>query len=119
MSSNDNDAIPDTNDVVVVQDSTSFNMTLDNVQDDIVLEDTQINDMVLQQVTTDDAVDVTVINEGLDQEEVEIDDNSSDALEVEKPFTLVDNNFDASSRAIPDTTQNIVILTDDEFDEVV
>ncbi|MCI90797.1 hypothetical protein A2U01_0112091, partial [Trifolium medium] len=31
----------------------------------------------------------------------------------------VANNFDASARAIPNTTQKIVILSDEEFDEVV
>jgi hypothetical protein len=49
----------------------------------------------------------------------------ADAVEVENSFTLIDiavsvaNNFDASARAIPDTTQNIAKLSDDEFDEVV
>ncbi|MCH96417.1 hypothetical protein A2U01_0017403, partial [Trifolium medium] len=106
-------------------------------QDDNILGDIQINDSVLQQATTDDVADVTVINEDLDQEEEETDDNSSsvpnthrafvkqaDAVAVEKPFTPVDievsvANFDAPARAIPDTTQKIVILPDDEFDEVV
>ncbi|MCI50078.1 hypothetical protein A2U01_0071322, partial [Trifolium medium] len=48
----------------------------------------------------------------------------ADAVEVGKHFTPVDiivsvtEDFDASARAIPDTTQNIVILPDDEFDDV-
>jgi hypothetical protein len=48
-----------------------------------------------------------------------------DAVEVAKPFTPVDiavsvaNDFDASAFVIPDTTQNIMILSDDEFDDVV
>jgi hypothetical protein len=68
---------------------------------------------VLQQVTTDNVAGVSVNKEDLDQED------------EEKSFTRVDiavsmpNNFDASTRAIPDTTQNIEILSDDEFDEVV
>jgi hypothetical protein len=49
----------------------------------------------------------------------------TDAVEVEKSFTPVGiagslaNNFDTFARAIPDTTQKMVILSDDEFDEVV
>jgi hypothetical protein len=49
----------------------------------------------------------------------------ADAVEVEKSFTLVDiavsvaNNFDVSARAIPNTTQNVVILPNEEFDETV
>ncbi|PNX63992.1 hypothetical protein L195_g053790, partial [Trifolium pratense] len=49
----------------------------------------------------------------------------ADAVEIEKPFTPVDLaisvtiDFDVSARAILDTTQKIVILPDDEFDEVV
>ncbi|MCI26340.1 hypothetical protein A2U01_0047535, partial [Trifolium medium] len=49
----------------------------------------------------------------------------ADAVEVGKPFTSVDiavsvaNDLDACARAIHDTTQKIVILPDDEFDEVV
>ncbi|MCH81443.1 serine carboxypeptidase-like protein, partial [Trifolium medium] len=97
---NDNGAISDANDGVVVQHSTSFSMMLNNVQDYIVLGDIQIDDPVLQQVTFDDVVGVTVTNEDLDQVEEETYDNSScvpdtqlafvkqdDAVEVEKPFT--------------------------------
>jgi hypothetical protein len=132
--SNDNGATA--NDGVVVQHSTSFSMTLNNVQDDIVLGDIQIDDPVLQQVTTDDVAGVTPINEDLDQEEKETDDNSSNVPDtqlafvkqddaVEVGFTPVDiavsvpNDFDASAFVIPGTMQNIRILPDDEFDEVV
>jgi hypothetical protein len=112
-------------------------MTLKNVQDDIILGYIHINDPVLQQVTIDDVASVSVIKENLDQEEEDDDNTSSvpdtqlafvkqvDAVEVENSFTLIDiavsvaNNFDASARAIPDTTQNIAKLSDDEFDEVV
>jgi hypothetical protein len=86
--SNDNGATA--NDGVVVQHSTSFSMTLNNVQDDIVLGDIQIDDPVLQQVTTDDVAGVTPIND-----------------------------FDAPAFVIPGTMQNIMILPDDEFDEAV
>jgi hypothetical protein len=79
---------------------------------------------------------ITPINEYLDQEEKETNDNSSnvpdtqltfvkqdDAVEVGKSFTPVDiavsvpNDFDAFVK--PGTMQNIMILPDDEFDEVV
>ncbi|GAU22134.1 hypothetical protein TSUD_251620 [Trifolium subterraneum] len=113
-------------------------MTLNNVQDDILLRDIQIDDSVLQQVTTYDVIGVTVINKDLDQEAEETDDNSSSVpytqlvfvqqavvVKAENHFTLVDiaaseaNDFDASARVIPDITQKIVILSDEEFDEVV
>ncbi|KAK2357831.1 hypothetical protein QL285_095068 [Trifolium repens] len=126
--SNDNGA--NANDGVVVQHSTSFSMTLNNVQDDIVLGDIQIDDPVLQQVTTDNVAGVTPINEDLDHEEKETDDNSSnvpdtqltfvkqdDAVEVGK--VSVPNDFDAPAFVLPGTMQNIMILPDDEFDEAV
>ncbi|GAU40193.1 hypothetical protein TSUD_375010 [Trifolium subterraneum] len=100
--------------------------------------DIQIDDPVMQQVTTNDLDGVSLINEELDQEEEETNDHfcsvpdtqlalmkQADAVEVEKCFTSIDiaasvvNNFDASARAIPDTTQKLVILPDDEFNEVV
>ncbi|PNX81090.1 hypothetical protein L195_g037105, partial [Trifolium pratense] len=132
----DNGAILDATDGVVVQHSTSFSMTLNNVQDDIVLGDIEIDDPVMQEVTIDDVAGATVMNKDLDQEAEETYDNSSsvpetqlfvkqaDAVEVENHFTPVNTavsaaNFDASARAIPDTTQKIVILPDEEFDEVV
>ncbi|MCI52594.1 hypothetical protein A2U01_0073840, partial [Trifolium medium] len=80
---NDNGAIPDANDGVVVKHSTSFSMTLNNVKDDIVLGDIQIDDPVLQKVTTDDVADVTIINEDLDQEEEETNDNSSSVTDTQ------------------------------------
>jgi hypothetical protein len=49
----------------------------------------------------------------------------TNAVKVKKSFTLVGiaglvaNNFDTFAHAIPDTTQKMVILSDDEFDEVV
>ncbi|MCI40092.1 hypothetical protein A2U01_0061324 [Trifolium medium] len=91
----------------------------------------------MQQVTTDDVAGATVTNKDLDLEVEETYDNSSsvpetqlafgkqaNGVEVEHPFTPIDipvleaNDFDASARAIPDTTQTIVIFPD-EFDEVV
>ncbi|PNX77385.1 putative NBS resistance protein, partial [Trifolium pratense] len=83
-------------------------LTYTFAEDDIVLGDILIDDPVLQQVATNDVADVAFVKQA-----------------VGKPFTLVNiavsmaNEFDASTRAIPDTKQNIVILPDDEFDEVV
>ncbi|MCI29935.1 hypothetical protein A2U01_0051144, partial [Trifolium medium] len=51
---------------LVVQHSTSFSMTLNNIQDEIVLGDLQIEDLVLQEETTDDVAGATVINQDLD-----------------------------------------------------
>ncbi|KAK2354972.1 hypothetical protein QL285_092430 [Trifolium repens] len=65
---NDNGATPDANDGVVVQHSTSFNITQNNVQNDIVLGDIHIDDPVLHQVTTNDVARVSVIQEDLGQE---------------------------------------------------
>ncbi|XP_045796104.1 uncharacterized protein LOC123890519 [Trifolium pratense] len=128
----DNGAIPDAIDGVLVQHPTSFSMMLNNVQDDIVLGDTHIDDPVLQQVTTNDVAGI--VNHDLDQEAEETDDNSSsvpetqpgkpvDTVAVENSFieiaVLEANDFDASARAIPDTTQRVVILPDEEYDEVV
>ncbi|PNY01030.1 putative NBS resistance protein, partial [Trifolium pratense] len=123
-------------DDVVVQHSTSFSVTLHTVHDDIVLKNIQTDDLVLRQVTTDDVAGVTVTKQDFDQEAEETTDNSSsvpdtqpvkqaDAVEIENSFTPIDitvtetNDFDASAHAIPDTTQKIVILPDEEFDEVV
>jgi hypothetical protein len=44
MAGNGNGAISNANDGVVVQHSTSFSMTLNNVQDNIVLGDIHIDD---------------------------------------------------------------------------
>ncbi|XP_045829142.1 uncharacterized protein LOC123920859 [Trifolium pratense] len=123
-------------DDVVVQHSTSFSVTLHTVHDDIVLKNIQTDDLVLRQVTTDDVAGVTVTKQDFDQEAEETTDNSSsvpdtqpvkqaDAVEIENCFTPIDitvtetNDFDASAHAIPDTTQKIVILPYEEFDEVV